>query len=59
MEGNYPRMEKRSPLETLTKNNFVPVLKEALEVGVKGTNGFKTTGPCSWNSEGINYKMCG
>lgn len=49
------------PLETLTKNNFVPVLKEALEVGVKDTtviNGFRTTGLCPWNSEAINYKKC-
>lgn len=49
------------PLETLTKNNFVPVLKEALEVGIKDTtviNGFRTTGLCPWNSDAINYNKC-
>lgn len=49
------------PLEALIKNDFVPVLKEALNVGVKDStviNGFRTTGLCPWNPEAINYKKC-
>lgn len=41
--------------------NFVPVLKEALETGIKPStviNGFRATGLWSWNAVSINYRKC-
>lgn len=48
-------------LETLTKTNLVPVLKEALEKGIRPStviNGFRATGLWPWNADSINYKKC-
>lgn len=55
------RWRRDHPAQALTKTEFVPILKTAIEVSLKSDtikNGFRACGLQPWNADALDYTKC-